>query len=139
MTRSQRLTLLAAILGSSAAAIDATIVNVALPTIQDDLGGGLQTQQWISNAYLLTLGALAPAPITVLRGRLADRRATPAQGCGRGARTAGRGIPTSCPPGHSSALTRLRGFSIPSAATTPPLATSTAQTTIASWNASTDS
>jgi EmrB/QacA subfamily drug resistance transporter len=58
VTRSQRFTLLSAILGSSVAAIDGTIVNVALPAIQDDLGGGLQAQQWISNAYLLTLGAL---------------------------------------------------------------------------------
>jgi EmrB/QacA subfamily drug resistance transporter len=58
MTRSQRFTLVAAILGSGVAAIDGTIVNVALPAIQDDLGGGLQAQQWISNAYLLTLGSL---------------------------------------------------------------------------------
>jgi EmrB/QacA subfamily drug resistance transporter len=57
MTRSQRFTLVAAILGSSVAMIDGTIVNVALPAIQDDLGGGLQAQQWISNAYLLTLGS----------------------------------------------------------------------------------
>jgi EmrB/QacA subfamily drug resistance transporter len=52
------MTLMAAILGSSVAAIDGTIVNVALPAIQDDLGGGLQAQQWISNAYMLTLGSL---------------------------------------------------------------------------------
>lgn len=58
MTRMQRMTLIAAILGSSVAAIDSTIVNVALPAIQGDLGGGLQAQQWISNAYMLTLGAL---------------------------------------------------------------------------------
>ncbi len=58
VTRTQRLTLVAAILGSSIAAIDGTIVNVALPAIQDDLGGGLQAQQWISNAYMLTLGSL---------------------------------------------------------------------------------
>jgi EmrB/QacA subfamily drug resistance transporter len=58
MTRMQRMTLIAAILGSSVAAIDSTIVNVALPAIQSDLGGGLQAQQWISNAYMLTLGAL---------------------------------------------------------------------------------
>jgi EmrB/QacA subfamily drug resistance transporter len=58
VTRSQRFTLVAAILGSSVAAIDGTIVNVALPAIQRDLGGGLQAQQWISNAYLLTLGSL---------------------------------------------------------------------------------
>ncbi len=58
MTPVQRMTLIAAILGSSVAAIDGTIVNVALPAIQADLGGGLQAQQWISNAYTLTLGSL---------------------------------------------------------------------------------
>src|ERR1044072_3333127 len=40
------------------ALLDATIVNVALPSIQDDLGGGLAGQQWVVNAYLLTLGSL---------------------------------------------------------------------------------
>ena len=58
MTRSQRLTLAAAILGSAVASIDATIVNVALPAIERDLGGGLSAQQWVSNAYLLALGSL---------------------------------------------------------------------------------
>jgi EmrB/QacA subfamily drug resistance transporter len=58
MTRSQRLTLVAAILGSAVASIDATIVNVALPSIERDLGGGLSAQQWVSNAYLLALGSL---------------------------------------------------------------------------------
>jgi EmrB/QacA subfamily drug resistance transporter len=54
----QRLTLLAAILGSALATIDGSIVNVALPAIEEDLGGGLSAQQWVSNAYLLTLGSL---------------------------------------------------------------------------------
>ncbi len=54
----KRLALLAAILGSFVAGLDATVVNVALPSIQDDLGGGLAGQQWVSNAYLLTLGSL---------------------------------------------------------------------------------
>jgi len=58
VTRRQRLTLLAAILGSGVATIDGSIVNVALPAIERDLGGGLSAQQWVSNAYLLTLGAL---------------------------------------------------------------------------------
>ncbi len=58
MTRHQRLTLLAAIVGSAVATIDGSIVNVALPAIEDDLGGGLSAQQWVSNAYLLTLGSL---------------------------------------------------------------------------------
>lgn len=56
--RRKRLALLAAILGSFVAALDATAVNVALPAIEQDLGGGLAGQQWVSNAYLLTLGSL---------------------------------------------------------------------------------
>ncbi|HEU0249581.1 MAG TPA: MFS transporter [Solirubrobacteraceae bacterium] len=54
----KRLTLVACILGSSIALLDSTVVNVALPTIQRDLGGGLAAQQWVVNAYLLTLGSL---------------------------------------------------------------------------------
>jgi EmrB/QacA subfamily drug resistance transporter len=52
------LTLLACILGSSTAFLDGTLVNVALPAIRADLHGGLATQQWIIDAYLLTLGSL---------------------------------------------------------------------------------
>jgi EmrB/QacA subfamily drug resistance transporter len=55
---SARLTLVGTILGSSIAFIDATVVNVALPRIQHDLGGGLAAQQWVVDAYLLTLGSL---------------------------------------------------------------------------------
>ena len=58
MTKHQRLTLVAAIVGSAVATIDGSIVNVALPAIEEDLGGGLSAQQWVSNAYLLTLGSL---------------------------------------------------------------------------------
>jgi EmrB/QacA subfamily drug resistance transporter len=54
----KKLILVACILGSSIALLDGTIVNVALPTIQRSLGGGLAAQQWIANAYLLTLGSL---------------------------------------------------------------------------------
>jgi EmrB/QacA subfamily drug resistance transporter len=63
----QRLTLLAAILGSGVATIDGTSVNVALPAIEHDLGGGLSAQQWISNLYLLTLGSFI-----LIGGSLAD-------------------------------------------------------------------
>jgi EmrB/QacA subfamily drug resistance transporter len=38
--------------------VDSTVVNVALPSIADDLGGGLAGQQWTSNAYLVTLSSL---------------------------------------------------------------------------------
>ena len=58
MTSHQRLTLLAAILGSAVVTIDGSIVNVALPAIEEDLGGGLSAQQWVSNAYLLALASL---------------------------------------------------------------------------------
>jgi EmrB/QacA subfamily drug resistance transporter len=54
----KQLTLAACILGSGIALLDSTVVNVALPTIQRDLGGGLAAQQWVVNAYLLTLGSL---------------------------------------------------------------------------------
>jgi EmrB/QacA subfamily drug resistance transporter len=56
--RNKQLALLAAIMGSFVAGLDATAVNVALPAIRVDLGGGLAGQQWVSNAYLLTLGSL---------------------------------------------------------------------------------
>jgi EmrB/QacA subfamily drug resistance transporter len=56
--RAARWTLIATILGASIAFIDGTVVNVALPAIQRDLGGGLAAQQWVVDAYLLTLGSL---------------------------------------------------------------------------------
>jgi EmrB/QacA subfamily drug resistance transporter len=54
----KRLVLVAAILGTTVVTVDATVVNVALPAIEADLGGGLAGQQWTSNAYLVTLGSL---------------------------------------------------------------------------------
>jgi EmrB/QacA subfamily drug resistance transporter len=54
----KRITLVACILGSGIALLDGTVVNVALPTIQRALGGGLAAQQWVVNGYLLTLGSL---------------------------------------------------------------------------------
>jgi EmrB/QacA subfamily drug resistance transporter len=53
-----RLVLVACILGSVVVFVDSTVVNVALPAIQRDLGGGLALQQWVVDAYLLTLGSL---------------------------------------------------------------------------------
>jgi EmrB/QacA subfamily drug resistance transporter len=58
LSRRQRLTLVAAIVGSGVAVLDGTIVNVALPSIERDLGGGLSAQQWVANAYLLSLSSL---------------------------------------------------------------------------------
>jgi EmrB/QacA subfamily drug resistance transporter len=65
--RVRRLTLLACTLGSSIAFLDGTLVNVALPAIRSDLHGGLATQQWIVDGYLLTLGSLL-----LLGGSLGD-------------------------------------------------------------------
>lgn len=55
-------------LGSGVAFLDSTVVNVALPSIARNLHTGLTDLQWISDAYLLTLGALI-----VLGGSLGDR------------------------------------------------------------------
>jgi EmrB/QacA subfamily drug resistance transporter len=58
VTRRQRLTLVAAILGSTVVFLDSTVVNVALPAISEDLDAGLSGQQWVVEAYMLTLVAL---------------------------------------------------------------------------------
>jgi EmrB/QacA subfamily drug resistance transporter len=58
MTRSQRLTLIATILASTMVFLDATVVNVALPAMERDLGMGLAGQQWVVEAYLLALVSL---------------------------------------------------------------------------------
>ena len=54
-------------MGSFVTLLDSTVVNVALPAIERDLGGGLAGQQWVVNAYLLVLGALI-----LIGGRLGD-------------------------------------------------------------------
>lgn len=56
--RTRQLTLVACILGSAIVFVDQTVVNVALPALRRDLGGSLAGQQWVVEAYLLTLGAL---------------------------------------------------------------------------------
>ncbi|WP_061964222.1 MFS transporter [Demequina aurantiaca] len=57
-TREQKIVLWIAIIASFVSFLDGTIVNVALPAILDDFGGGISTQQWTVDAYLLTLGSL---------------------------------------------------------------------------------
>src|SRR5918999_4742393 len=47
--------------------LDATIVNVALPSIQDDLGFSQSGLAWVVNAYLIAFGGLL-----LLAGRLGD-------------------------------------------------------------------
>ena len=66
-TPAGRWVLLATIAGSGMAMLDATVVNIALPSIGRDFGTGFQTLQWIVNAYTLTLAALI-----LLAGALGD-------------------------------------------------------------------
>ena len=47
--------------------LDATVVNVALPSIQDDLGFSQSSLAWVVNAYLIAFGGLL-----LLAGRLGD-------------------------------------------------------------------
>ncbi|WP_062208388.1 MFS transporter [Demequina oxidasica] len=57
-TREQKIVLWIAIIASFVSFLDGTIVNVALPAILEEFGGGISTQQWVVDAYLLTLGSL---------------------------------------------------------------------------------
>jgi EmrB/QacA subfamily drug resistance transporter len=59
--------LLAAVLGSALAFIDATVVNIALPRIGADLGAGAAGLQWTVNGYALSLASLI-----LLGGSLSD-------------------------------------------------------------------
>lgn len=66
--RRKRLALAATILGSSMAFIDGSVVNVALPSIQGELGASVAAMQWVVNAYLLFLGSLV-----LVGGALGDK------------------------------------------------------------------
>ena len=63
----QRLILAIAILAGFVAFLDGSVINVALPAIASELGGGLSVQQWVVDAYLITLGSLI-----LLAGSLSD-------------------------------------------------------------------
>lgn len=58
----------AAILGSSMAFIDGTVVNIALPRLQTDLHATLANMQWVVESYALFLAALL-----LIGGSLGDR------------------------------------------------------------------
>src|SRR6185503_9645364 len=63
-----RWVLTATILGSSMAFIDGTVVNVALPILQADLGVTSTQTQWVVQSYALFLAALI-----LVGGSLGDR------------------------------------------------------------------
>ena len=66
-TPQQRLVVAVAVLASFVTFLDGTVVTVALPAISRELGGGIVTQQWVVDAYLITLSALI-----LLAGSLSD-------------------------------------------------------------------
>ena len=66
-SRTRWLALYVLCLGDLMIVLDGTIVNVALPTIRDDLGFSQTSLAWIVNAYLLTFGGFL-----LLGGRLGD-------------------------------------------------------------------
>ena len=65
--RSRWLALYVLCLGDLMIVLDSSIVNVALPSIQDDLGFSQSALAWVVNAYLLTFGGFL-----LLSGRLGD-------------------------------------------------------------------
>jgi MFS family permease len=65
--RTRWLALYVLCLGDLMIVLDGTIVNVALPTIRDDLGFSQTSLAWVVNAYLLTFGGFL-----LLGGRLGD-------------------------------------------------------------------
>jgi EmrB/QacA subfamily drug resistance transporter len=67
-TAAGRWALTATVLGSSLAFVDATVVNIALPSIGTELDAGMAGLAWTVNAYTLTLAALV-----LLGGSLGDR------------------------------------------------------------------
>src|SRR4051794_23730593 len=67
-TPAGRWTLVATVLGSGMAGLDATVVGIALPAIGRDFGVDVAGLQWVVNAYTLTLAGLL-----LLGGTLGDR------------------------------------------------------------------
>ena len=63
-----RWVLAATVLGSGIASLDATVVGIALPSINRSFGGGVGTLQWVITGYSLTLAAFL-----LLGGNLGDR------------------------------------------------------------------
>src|SRR5438093_6412259 len=68
MRKNARLTLTVALLGFFVITLDALVVNVALPAIGRDLGGGITGLQWVVDGYALMFAALL-----LSAGALSDR------------------------------------------------------------------
>src|SRR5436853_1279974 len=90
------LTLAAAVLGFFVITLDAVVVNVALPSIRGDFGGGITGLSWVVDGYTLMFAALL-----LWAGALSDRIG------GRRAFGAGLSVfvaaSASCGPAHANA------------------------------------
>ena len=75
-TTLDRRVLVVAVLAAFVAFLDGSIITVALPAITAELGGGLPVQQWVVDAYLITLGSLIliAGSLSDLLGRIAVLR-----------------------------------------------------------------
>ncbi|MDB5186392.1 MAG: transporter [Candidatus Saccharibacteria bacterium] len=67
MNKQQRLVIWISVLASFVAFLDGSVINVALPAMTRELGGGLTAQQWIVDSYMITLGSLM-----LIAGSLSD-------------------------------------------------------------------
>lgn len=67
MDTQQRLVLWIAVLASFVTFLDGSVINVALPAIANEFSGNLVVQQWVVDAYLITLGSLM-----LIAGSLSD-------------------------------------------------------------------
>jgi len=67
MRDTKKIALIVAILASGIAFLDGSVINVALPAISDNLGGGISLKQWVVDAYLISLGSLM-----LIAGSLSD-------------------------------------------------------------------
>ena len=85
--------ILAAVLGSGIAFLDSTVVNVALPEIDDDFGGAPSGLLWTLDGYLLTLTSML-----LLGGVLGDQRSagTRARSAHMRSRRSAHGTPGLC-------------------------------------------
>ena len=100
-------TLLAVSVATFMLLLDITVVNMALPSIEDDLGASFTDLQWVIDAYALSLAAL------VLHSGIARRSAGPATRCSRSASESSRSASLLCalllPTRPSSTLARAQG------------------------------
>jgi EmrB/QacA subfamily drug resistance transporter len=67
-SKSGRWVLAITVLGSGIAALDATVVNIALPVIGREFGAGISALQWVMTSYILTMTAFL-----LIGGSLGDR------------------------------------------------------------------